>query len=88
MAKSKKNAALNSPCSRSRMENLRPLLFVNSVPVFSDLVSNLLYDIIEVMKSKKLPLRLQTGFRHVPYLAILSRVGRAACMHGFIKASG
>jgi hypothetical protein len=30
--------------------------------VISDLVSNLLYSIIEVMKSKILPLRLQTGF--------------------------
>jgi hypothetical protein len=44
------------------MENLRPLLSVNLVPVISDTVSNLLYDIIEVMKSKILPLRLQTGF--------------------------
>ena len=51
----------NSPCSRSRMENLRPFLSVNSVPVISNLVSKLLYDIIEVTKSKILPLRLQTG---------------------------
>jgi hypothetical protein len=46
-------------------ENLRPLLSVNWVPVISHLVLNLLYDIIEVMKSKILPLRLQTGFRLV-----------------------
>ena len=51
----------NSPCSRSRMENLRPFLSVNSVPVISNLVSKLFYDIIEVTKSKILPLRLQTG---------------------------
>ena len=51
----------NSPCSRSRMENLRPFLNVKSVPVISNLVSNLLYDIIEVTKSKILSLRLQTG---------------------------
>jgi hypothetical protein len=44
------------------MQNLRPLLSVDAVPVISNLVSNLLYDIIEVMKSKILPLRLQTGF--------------------------
>jgi hypothetical protein len=44
------------------MQNLRPLLSVNLVPVISNLVSNLLYDIIEVMKSKIFPLRLQTGF--------------------------
>jgi hypothetical protein len=43
------------------MENLRPLLSVNLVPVIFELVSNLLYEIIEVMKSKILPLRLQTG---------------------------
>jgi len=35
------------------MENLRPLLSVNLVPVISHLFSNLLYDIIKVMKSKK-----------------------------------
>jgi hypothetical protein len=35
---------------RSRMKNLRPLLSVDSVPVISYLVSNLLFDIIEVMK--------------------------------------
>jgi hypothetical protein len=34
--------------------------------VISDLVSNLFYDIIEVVKSKILPLRFQTDFRHVP----------------------
>jgi hypothetical protein len=49
------------------MGNLRPLLSVNSVHVISDLVSNLLYDIIEVMKSKILPLRLQTVFCLVQY---------------------
>jgi hypothetical protein len=43
------------------MENLRPFLSVNSVPVISNLVSKLLYDIIEGTKSKILPLRLQTG---------------------------
>ena len=43
------------------MKDLRPLLSVNLVPVISDLVLNLLYDVIEVMKSKILPLRLQTG---------------------------
>ena len=43
------------------MENLRPFLSVNSVPVISNLVSKLFYDIIEVTKSKILPLRLQTG---------------------------
>jgi hypothetical protein len=45
------------------MKDLRPLLSVNLVPVISDLVLNLLYDVIEVMKSKILPLRLQTGNR-------------------------
>jgi hypothetical protein len=34
------------------MENLRPLLSVHSVPMISNLVSNLLYDITEVKKSK------------------------------------
>ena len=58
----------NSPCSRSCMGNLRPLLSVNLVPVISDLVSNPLYDIIEVMKSKILPLRIQTGYCLVQYL--------------------
>ena len=33
-----------------RRENLSPLLSVSSVPVISNLVSNLLYDIIEVIK--------------------------------------
>ena len=43
------------------MQNLRPLLSVNSIPLISNLVSNLLYDIIELIKSKILPLRSQTG---------------------------
>jgi hypothetical protein len=43
------------------MENLKQLLSVNSVPVISSLVSNLLYDITGVIESKKMPLRLQTG---------------------------
>jgi hypothetical protein len=45
------------------MENLRPLLSVNLVPLISNLVLNLLYDIIELIKSKILPLRLQTAAR-------------------------
>jgi len=43
------------------MGNLRKVLSINSVPVISNLVSNLLYEIIELMKSKILLLRLQTG---------------------------
>jgi len=58
------------------MENLRPLLSVNSVPVISNLVWNHLYDIIEVMKSKILPLRLQTGFCLVVRLPTAGRPER------------
>ena len=56
------------------MQNLRPLLSIKSIPVISNLVSNLLYDIIEVMKSKILPLRLQTGFCLVLYYRELQGV--------------
>ena len=69
------------------MQNLRPLLSVNSIPVISNLVSNLLYDIIEVMKSKILPLRLQTGFCLVcGSLRPCSQVSRGAL--GLLKYDG
>ena len=44
------------------MKNLRPLLSVNSVPVISEPVSKVPYDIIKVAKSKILPGRGLTGF--------------------------
>ena len=64
----KKKVTSSLPCSWGRIKNLRPLLTVNLCVGFSDLVSDLPYDIMKAPNQKILHVWSQTGFWQVPTL--------------------